>query len=377
MPSHRLFPVEMADLPDGRDGTTQHWRCESSATWLQAWDSATRDGCWASAELPDLNVSNIWESPDEWHEDWAEAQGSWIEAKQHLHMRVSPRHPRPWPTTLVVSDGSVWHSGTEQATGTFGWVVRPRTGIGWGNFEVEAAGMGTVEGHWSTLHSTRAEARGLLSGMRAMRRALALPTNHPAAISHMLDNEAVVKQYGSVQHWGPLKWLSVSDKDIWRAILEEKHWWSTTLHSYDVCWIPSHPEDRAAQKHWTEEDVLNHLADRWAEKAQVQLRNEDTEAPPMTLHPPTTSHLHWSMSLTAPGDAARHTVTGNTKTALQNHLTFCYLHKYAASHPQQCGSLAALDTTLRTLRWVYLAWAYGVDLHAGGGGFGHGESPAM
>ena len=128
VPSHRLFPVEMADLPDGRDGTTQHWRCESSATWLQAWDSATRDGCWASAELPDLNVSNIWESPDEWHEDWAEAQGSWIEAKQHLHMRVSPRHPRPWPTTLVVSDGSVWHSGTEQATGTFGWVVRPRTG---------------------------------------------------------------------------------------------------------------------------------------------------------------------------------------------------------------------------------------------------------
>ena len=37
----------------------------------------------------------------------------------------------------------------------------------------------------------------------------------------------------------------------------------------DVRWIRSHPESRKAHAVWNREEVSNHMADRWADKAQA------------------------------------------------------------------------------------------------------------
>ena len=105
------------------------------------------------------------------------------------------------------------HNATEAATGNFGWALRPRNGDDWGRSGVAAAGMGMVEGHWTPMHSTRAEARGLLSGMRAARRRASVATGGDFKATHLLDNGSVVKLYKTVQDWTPLRWLKVSDKD--------------------------------------------------------------------------------------------------------------------------------------------------------------------
>jgi hypothetical protein len=169
----------------------------------------------------------------------------------------------------IVSDGSVEQADCEKASGTFGWVARlGSTECEWCDYTPAAAGMGLVEGHWTTMTSTRTEARGLLDSMRASRRWIEDGlTPNLKHIQHALDNSAVVDLYATIGDRSSLEWLRAKDKDVWYEIQVEKNWWETR-GSYSVSWIRSHPEKRLSFAVWDGLSIMNHAADRWAWKAQ-------------------------------------------------------------------------------------------------------------
>jgi len=83
-----------------------------------------------------------------------------------------------------------------------------------------------------------------------------------------LDNEAVVKQCSTLLNWSSLRWLKCSDRDVWRCLAEEMRRLAGAGVVATVRWIRSHPEGRCAHAAWARDDVANHLADRWTNKAQ-------------------------------------------------------------------------------------------------------------
>ena len=166
------------------------------------------------------------------------------------------------------SDGSVEESACEAARGSYGWVARSATDDeGWGDFSALLAGAGRVQGQWWEHTSTRAEAAGLLDAVQA---ALGLRRKHGALLraDFALDNEAVVKQCQTLLRWSPLRWLKCSDRDVWRCLADAMRRLAGAGVHATVRWIRSHPEGRHAHAAWSRDDVANHLADRWANKAQ-------------------------------------------------------------------------------------------------------------
>ena len=158
------------------------------------------------------------------HERMARGEGKWQEKALAgtIQMGQVESSPAMLRKVLTLSDGSVWHAGTAQATTAFGWVTRSPTGVAHGDYGIIAAGMGLVEGTPAAATSTRAEAAGVLSAMRATRRRMQEEEwVRPLAVDHALDNESVVKVFWNMQHWPALRWLRAADRDIWRAIQAE------------------------------------------------------------------------------------------------------------------------------------------------------------
>ena len=168
-------------------------------------------------------------------------------------------------TITAMSDGGVLHAGTHKAKGGYGYVIREaRHHEGWGNFTFTMSGRGSVEGSNLYMDSTRAEARGLLA---TMRRIWYTTYKFPflKCIDHATDNEAVVDIFAGLRERSAADWLRATDSDIWHEIkcLEEE--FQAKAIKYSVRWVRSHPEKRHTWlKDWTEDDVLNHMADRLA-----------------------------------------------------------------------------------------------------------------
>ena len=319
-PLHCIFPVDMNN-EGPHDGHRQVWTCVSSAEWLESYMTA--------APPLQQEIDERWVGPAEgleeglrhsaMHEQMARDEGKWQEkalagAIQMGQVESSPAILRK---VLALSDGSTWHAGTSQATTTFGWVMRPPTGVAHGDYGIIAAGMGLVEGAPAAATSTRAEAAGVLSAMRATRRRMQEEEwVRPLEVDHALDNESVVKVYWNMPHWPALRWLRAADRDIWRAIQAEVQELERVGVTYSLRWTRSHPERRLALEAWAEEDVLNHMADRYAERAQHRHRSTTTGLDWAEVLPPTGGSMDWGISILGTQ------VTGNVRAALKEHSRF-------------------------------------------------------
>jgi len=249
------------------------------------------------------------------HERLAVQEGTWREPilAGVIVMGSLDATPAPLTRLLVVSDGSTWNQGCDQATATFGWVARPHTGLALGDNRVAAVGMGAVAGAWKAATSTRAEAAGVLSAMRATRRRVVDGAwESPLEIDHALDNESVVKVFGTVSRWPALRWLKASDRDIWMAVTTERTELELLGVTYSVRWIRSHPEKRLALEAWSEDDVMNHMADRYAERAQLRHKEMEGGLPAGEICEPG-GYKSWTLVICGVP------VTGNVRRALQVH----------------------------------------------------------
>jgi len=274
---------------------------------------------------------------DEWHssarrhnpgdgETTAQRRGDWHDSSigKRIAMAAEAARTSTHECISIACDGSVAQADCEGAKGTFGWVAMEGTAdqVDWLRGRAFAAGMGTVEGMWHDMTSTRAEARGLLDSMRATRRWIEQRrTPRLRTIKHYQDNKAVTDLYVTVADWGPLRWLTMVDKDIWYEIWAEKRWWHEGGRSYEVQWIRSHPEERASWVTWAGEDILNHLSDRWADEAHC-LFGSDGWKQPSALPGLFTTTGSWRLCVRgAP-------IVGNVRQTLKRHLQWWHFESY-------------------------------------------------
>ena len=78
-----------------------------------------------------------------------------------------------------------------------------------------------------------------------------------------------MKQCATLMTWSSLRWLKCTDRDIWRCLADAMCALRDAGVQMGVRWIRSHPEGRLAHTAWCRDDVSNHMADRWAAKAQT------------------------------------------------------------------------------------------------------------
>ena len=112
---------------------------------------------------------------------------------------------------------------------------------------------GWVDAGDSPVHSTRAEAQGLLDAMRG------LWGVWDGEVHHRLDNESVVKVHGQLQSMTEEQWAMLGDKDVW---LELEVWRRRWGGRYKVLWHRGHPERRMPHKcDWGPHDWGNFWCD--------------------------------------------------------------------------------------------------------------------
>ena len=253
----------------------QHWRVSDSTSWLQAWivhatplAQRAADGVRRGANNGAAAAFNV-DTCDAGSLGMRGAAriGAWTDCTTTVRVPMQPIGITPCEVVEFTSDGSVEDAACEAARSAYGWVARDgAANAGWGDFAAMLAGAGTVPGDWWEHTSSRAEAAVLLDAMQAAL-TLARKDNTLRKAIFSLDNEAVVKQCSTLLGWSALRWLKCTDRDIWRCLALEMKALRGAGILIDVRWIRSHPEGRLAHAAWSRDDVANHMADRWANKA--------------------------------------------------------------------------------------------------------------